>query len=426
MIMTEKIMTGTIISRHIPFLLLCIICLSNCTSGAKVDRGELILIESSSKSGGEANLAVDRNGTAYLSWVEYANDSTDVLQFAFLETDSWSSDQVIATGKNWFVNWADFPSMIVHHENAQLMAAHWLQKSAEGTYDYDVRISISQNAGKDWSQSFIPHTDGISAEHGFVSMLSIPNQHFFATWLDGRNTKVDSSDVGNHDHNHGGGAMTLRAATFDQEGNINNEVELDSRVCDCCQTAATKTNSGIVVAYRDRSENEIRDISIVRQTGYGWSKPKVISNDNWEIAGCPVNGPAIDAIGNQVAIAWFTAADNKPKVQIIFSEDAGVTFSEPIRIDNGRPIGRVDLIMLSESTALVSWIEQNEEVTELLFREISTNGSSSPVRNITKVADSRSSGFPRMIRSKDQIIFAWTGIDAERTRVMTGYLNIEE
>jgi len=424
--MMAKIMKGIIINRLGPlFLLFCTFYLSGCSNDSKVNKEELTIIDTGSKVGGEPNLAIDRNGTPYLSWVEYTDDSTDVLQFALLKTDFWSNVRAIASGNDWFVNWADFPSMAIHHENPKLMAAHWLQKSASGTYDYDVRISISQNGGEDWSPSFIPHRDSISAEHGFVSMLSIPNQQFFATWLDGRNTKSGTSSAAHDSHEHSGGPMTLRAATFDQEGNLYNEVELDNRVCDCCQTAAVNTTSGIVVAYRDRSENEIRDISIIRQTGFGWSEPKVISNDNWEIAGCPVNGPAIDAIGNNLAIAWFTGANDQSKVQVIFSDDAGATFSEPIRVDGGHPLGRVDLVMLSESTTLVSWIEQNEVKTELLTRKISSNGSSSPVRKITEIAGSRSSGFPRMIHSKDQIIFAWTKTKALKTSIVTGYIKNE-
>jgi len=225
------------------------------------------------------------------------------LVFSTLQAREWSAPKEIARGSNWFVNWADFPSMVSYRGNEQNLTAHWLQMSAEGTYDYDVRITQSANGGDNWDDSFIPHKDGIPAEHGFVSLLPTDSLHTFVTWLDGRNTKPKDahSEMG-----HGmGGPMTLRCALIDVYGNVSDDVELDNKTCDCCQTSAALTDQGIVVAYRDRTDDEIRDISIVRQVNGSWTKPQTIFPDNWKIAGCPVNGPAVQANGSLVAIAWL-------------------------------------------------------------------------------------------------------------------------
>ena len=52
-----------------------------------------------------------------------------------------------------------------------------------------------------------------------------------------------------------------------------------------------------------------------------WTSPKTIFNDQWKIAGCPVNGPRITAYGKQVAVAWFSAPNDVPQVKIIFSNE---------------------------------------------------------------------------------------------------------
>ena len=83
----------------------------------------------------------------------------------------------------------------------------------------------------------------------------------------------------------------------------------------------------------------------------------------WEIAGCPVNGPRADAIGNNLGIAWFAAPDNKPEVKVIFSDDGGASFGDPIIIDKKYPIGRVDLVMLDHERAMVSWLCKEEGQT---------------------------------------------------------------
>ena len=72
--------------------------------------------------------------------------------------------------------------------------------------------------------------------------------------------------------------------------------------------------------------------------------------DGWQIEGCPVNGPAIDTDGGRAVVAWFTAANNTPKVKVAFSGDDGVTFGKAFEIDKGTPSGRVDVI---QQTGLV-------------------------------------------------------------------------
>ena len=342
--------------------------------------------------------------------------------FSTLENENWTAPKTIATGSDWFVNWADFPSLVSSGKDGKYLAAHWLQKSANGSYDYDVQISQSKDGGQNWNPSFIPHRDSIAAEHGFVSMLPLSTEKIFATWLDGRNTKGEGHEDDSHGHGTSG-AMTLRTAVFDKNGNLSEEAELDNRICDCCQTAAVKTKEGIIVAYRDRSEKEIRDISVVRKVNGNWTTPKSVSNDNWHIAGCPVNGPALDANGKHVALAWFTMSEEKPQVKMAFSNDNGANFGTPIRIDEGNPLGRVDVVMISKNEALISWLEQKEEGAAIKVVQVNEEGGVGEHITITESKTSRQSGFPRMVKNGNKIIFAWTHVD-EATNVKTAIMDL--
>lgn len=374
-----------------------------------MNRQEIITLV---QEGGEPNLFVANDGQAYLSWVEYLDDSTDALLFSRLENDRWSEPIEIARGTDWFVNWADFPSVAAFQKKGGHLAAHWLQKSAKGTYDYDVRIALSKDGGKSWSDSFKPHTDGVPAEHGFVTLLPLDNGRIFATWLDGRNTKGGHSHGDEHGH---AGAMTLRAAEFDENGQLFEEVELDNRVCDCCQTDAALTANGPVVIYRDRSEEEVRDISIVRRVNGRWTAPQKIFNDRWKIAGCPVNGPAIAARGQSVAIAWFTAADTVSQVKVIFSGDAGATFTDPIRIDDGNPLGRVDIAYTESGAAVVSWLENVADGGEIRLAKVDAQGKAGESLTVAKTGASRRSGFPILDQMEGRLLLAWTHVDSVTT-----------
>lgn len=244
-----------------------------------------------------------------------------------LKNNIWSSSEEIINGNDWFVNWADFPAIA---ENNGSILTNFLQKSADGTYTYDVKLNYFSSETNSWNKNILLNTDGTQSEHGFVSMLPYKDDSFFVTWLDGRTTV-------NVDREHA--QMTLRAAFVDKEGSILEDTLLDNRVCDCCQTSAAMTKNGPVVVYRDRSSEEVRDISIVRFVNGTWTTPQVVYNDQWIMPGCPVNGPSIDTKESNIAMAWFTAENDNPRVQVIFSEDNGKTFGLPFRLDNGNAIG---------------------------------------------------------------------------------------
>jgi hypothetical protein len=187
-----------------------------------------------------------------------------------------------------------------------------------------------------------------------------------------------------------------------------NGSRIDARVCDCCQTAVAIAASGPVLVYRDRSADEIRDISISRLVGGAWTDPVTVHNDQWQINACPVNGPGIAADGNRVAVAWFTAAQDTARVRVAFSDDSGATFDAAIRIDLGNPVGRVDVIMLDGSRALVAWLERTGGSAEVLARTVSTDGTLGDPVSIGGSSAERASGFPRMALAGSRIVFAWT------------------
>ena len=150
--------------------------------------------------------------------------------------------------------------------------------------------------------------------------------------------------------------MQLRATTLSREGQLSEDVAVDLNTCSCCQTSLSKTKKGtIVAAYRDRTTEEIRDISIVRLTSSGWEKPISVNQDGWEISGCPVNGPSISSNNGILAVVWFTGANDIPAIKVAFSDDDGREFDNPIRIDLGNPLGRVDLEILKINEEFIKY-----------------------------------------------------------------------
>ena len=364
---------------------------------------------------GEPFLTTDSAGGVHMTWIERTGDSTHAVRYARLDGDAWSAPSTVVERRDLFVNWADYPAVIVTPSGRLL--AHWLQRSGTGRYAYDVRVAQSIDRGTTWSEGQVLHTDRSAGEHGFVALWLAPGDSVRAAWLDGRNM------ASGHDA-HAKGAMTVHSVAVAATGALGTEQPVDLRSCECCQVAATVTPSGPVVAYRDRTEDEIRDIAVVRQVGGQWSQPTIVHPDGWKIAACPVNGPALASRGDTVAIAWFTGAQDTARVHVAFSVDAGKTFSAPVRIDGGTPAGRVGITLDPNGDAIVSWLERvPPEAAEVRVRRVARSGEMGAPVTVSRTSAARASGFPRIVRSGNTLVAAWT-VPGDSARVMLGRLPI--
>ena len=390
---------------------------------------ELIIsdITTPSFQGGESHLSVNSNDELIMSWIEENEDSSFSLFMSTLKDEKFDEALEIASGKNWFVNWADFPSVVSYRGDPNRLAAHWLQKSATGTYDYDVMISQSKDGGKTWMEPFILHQDGIKAEHGFVSLSPKGRDRIMAVWLDGRNTKNEESgdkeveEKNEHGHH---GSMTLRSCEFDIDNKIYDSIELDHRVCECCQTDLAINNQGkAFIVYRDRSDTEVRDIFIKRKFGDQWLNSKPVWSEGWYVPGCPVNGPAIASSDSLVAVAWYSESAQTPKVQLAFSDDKGSEFSKPIIVDHGNPIGRVDIVFDDQKTVWLSWIEKEEEQASLRIAKFNQETKLED-HFVCEIDERRKSGFPILEKMNDDLYLSYTEVDKEKTRVKLKKINL--
>ena len=381
---------------------------------------------------GEPFLAPDDDGV-WMSWIEPAPAGHRVAAARY--DGEWGPTSTVAEGDDFFVNWADFPSV---QPLGERLVAHWLQRGGQGTYDYGVRAAWSDDLGATWSEPWTPHGDNTPTEHGFVSFFALdgaegaggqadPSDLAWAVWLDGR-AMVEE-----------GGAMAIRARrlpwggpeggpegpTAPPEPGAHAEVVLDARTCECCQTDAVVADGVPVVAYRDRGEGEVRNIHVTRRLKSGWTEGTPVHDDGWVIGGCPVNGPAAAAAGPHVAVAWFTAPAGEAQVNVAFSADAAASFGPPVRMDAGQPLGRVDVVLLQDGSALVTWLERSDRGASILSRRVSPDGATGPLLRLAASDEARASGFPRISRlGEDHLMLAWTAVE-EAGRVRTAVFALD-
>lgn len=354
----------------------------------------------------ELNLGAD--GRAYLSWVQQ-QDGAHQLQYAVLDGEQWSETRTAAAGTGWLVSQVDWPGVTETGEGQ--LVAYWQQRRGTSGYASQVQIAFSPDQGATWNPALPLHDDNTETEHGFVNLLP-DTDRLHVLWLDGRDTAAHAETHGHE------GATALRHAVFDTNGQRLSEAVVDARTCDCCHLATARIPGGFILTYRDRSETNVRDIVTRRYVNGAWQEPVPVHADGWQLDGCPVNGPAIAANGTTVTVAWFTGVNDQPQVLAAISENAGESFSAPVRIDRGHALGRVDIAPLPGGDAVVSWTEmENNSAAFEMRRLTSPQDEPGPIRRLPA---RDASGFPRLLAIGDRLLVAWTeGKDtASRVRAM--------
>ncbi len=352
-----------------------------------------------------------QSGRTILSWIE-RTAARATVKFAERTASGWSDARVVASAPNLFVNSDDVPSVRALANGT--LVAHWLREGGGNPDAYDVRLAWSKDGGLTWSPPTSPHHDGTKTEHGFVSMFQATGGGLGIVWLDGRRTNPEapegSAEAGN---------MGLRATVYGVDRKQQRETLIAPRVCECCSTAAAVTSEGVLVAYRGRSEMEVRDIYVARLTNGRWNPPAAVHDDGWRIEACPINGPALSAHERDAAVAWFTVQNGEGRAFAAFSHDAGQTFGQPVRIDEVSSRGKLGIALLENGSAAVSWVEFAGQHSSLEVRQVHPSGVRSAAVTVAGIGAGQVSGVPRLIRSGNELLLAWTETDQGSPRVRT-------
>jgi hypothetical protein len=339
-------------------------------------------------------------GAVLLAWIEPEGPEGPSIAVSVLRDGAWSPPRRAAASPSILVDPASPPAAALLSDGT--LAVAWTEKKPGGEYASDVRVAFSRDGGATWEGPHTPHRDGTATEHGFVTLLPDERAGLDVLWLDGRAFATST---------YGEGGTRLYHAGWDGSG-FGAETAVDAKVCDCCRTAAARPSGGLLAAYRDREDDERRDIAVSRREGTEWSPPRSVREDGWRLQACPTNGPALAVESGTTLVAWFTAAAGEPVVRAALSADGGRSFAEPVPLDDGDPIGRVDAVSLGDGAFAVSWLEKKGGRAEVRVLRFGTDGSVGEPR-VAGVTDSgRASGTPRLASlGGGEVLVAWT--DAE-------------
>ena len=249
------------------------------------------------------------------------------LKFAERTPSGWTPARARSfPASDWFVNWADVPSVHAPGERHDGRPTG-CRRAAAGTYAYDVRLSRSTDDGKTWT----PSVDASLGRHADRTWIRLARADARRWWPRARLARRPRDE---------GRRRTRRAWRRRHDAalrRLRSSMEADRR------KRPSTTGSATAARPTPRSPPTVRSSStaIAATTRFAtsrsarliegkWSDACARAPDNWKIQACPVNGPAIDARGRDVVVAWFSAVGDQPKAFAAFSKDAGRSFGPPI------------------------------------------------------------------------------------------------
>ncbi len=384
----------------VPALLGLVLLFTTAVAAAKPLSVERVAFETAAKAA-QPSVAVDPAEGFVVTWQERDGDG-NALRFAVIDKTGHETRRgLVSSGPDRFVNGADFPSLAVL-DNGDWVT-FWLQKTAPGTYAYEIRTVRSRDKGRSWEPAVIVHRDGTPTEHGFVSMAPAGEDRVRLVWLDGRRMAATADAHGEGGDEH----MTLRGAVLAREGAPTQENELDALTCACCQTDMVRGDGVTLAVYRDRSAEEIRDIGAIVFDEAGTAEATPVHADAWTMHGCPVNGPALAARSDRFLTAWPTMADGAMEVRLALRTETG--FGKPATLAQGATeVGRVDAAAFGPGW-LVSRVATRDSKPTLL---LSTLTAEAEVTSETTIA-APAGGYPRIAVDGEVALLAFTEPQAD-------------
>jgi hypothetical protein len=350
----------------------------------------------SGKGSLQQNWSTTPDGNLVLSWIEPTKGDSFSLRYAVRRGTAWSEARTVAANRHFFRHPAEAPEVIALSDKSWL--AHWIEMPSEENEAEYLYVSASHD-GVTWTKPAMAHKDRSPVEHGLASMIATSPTEASLLWLE-----MPKGEEG---------PAYLKRTVVNAEGAVLKEERLDSDVCSCCPTAVAKTAKGLLIAYRDHTPEDIRDISVLRFENGAWSKPLNVYADKWEINACPTNAAAVGAKGDRAAVAWFTGAQDKPRTEIAFSTDGGTTFGKPTVLSTGHSYGYVSMALDDDGSAVVSWLEQGDGKTLVRARQVSASGAPGPVVKIAE-GGRKDLGYPRIVHAGKETWIAW-GADTVQT-----------
>ena len=296
----------------------------------------------------------------------------------------------------------------------------WTSKAASGTR---LMMSRSNDGGRTFARPVVvPGTDA-PGNRGWEDVAIDSNGEALAVWLDHRDAASAAGHAGHMMHQPGAHAEApaegvehaqlskLFFGRLDAPG----ARPIAAGVCYCCKTALTTGPDGaIYAAWRHVYPGNLRDIAFAmsRDAGRTFSEPLRVSEDKWELDGCPENGPAIavDA-ASRIHVVWptlITESGNETLALFYASSRDGRVFSPRVRVPTSGPAYHAEIALSSGGALTIAWDEAIKGGRRVRFARGALSADGGITFAPLSIRRDSLGSYPAISAARDGVVAAWT------------------
>jgi hypothetical protein len=349
-----------------------------------------------------------------------------------------SAVRVNAVEKQASINGEQPPRIaFVAGSGAPSIVVVWTAKAGSGTALLSAR---SSDGGRSFGASTAVPGSEAAGNRGWESIaVDYATGRIYSVWLDHRDTAAPAGEA-HAAHQHGAAASSGASS---EDGALRAQrsqlfvgalgKELPARgiargVCYCCKTAAiTAPDGALFLAWRHVYAGNQRDIafSASRDRGRSFSEPVRVSEDHWQLDGCPENGPSL-AVGNQgrVFVLWPTLVKEPGGETLrlfLSSTTDGRRFTARAQLPAAGAAYHSQLVAAADGTLVAAWdqVVSGAPRSVRLARARPGDGGQAQFEAIDLGADTEGS-YPALALTPGHVVIAWTmrGASSKPLRVL--------
>ncbi|NOT25445.1 MAG: exo-alpha-sialidase [Acidobacteria bacterium] len=306
----------------------------------------------------------------------------------------------------------------------------WTAKATGGT-------SLLSARSDDDGRTFGPTTPAPGTEtagnRGWESMAAASDGQLYAVWLDHRDTAAQAM-TGHTMHQHGAATAASSAdgvtrAQLSQlfVGSLDGGTlpkSVTRGVCYCCKTSVATGPDGVLyAAWRHVYEGNRRDIAFTmsRDGGRSFLDPVRVSEDDWQIDGCPENGPSLAVDGERVHVLWptlVTENGNETLKLFLATTTDGRSFTPRSPLPTtGAAAYHPQLAVAANGDLIAAWDELSAGKRRVRIASGRPKANGTVTFKPLARSEDEFGSYPALTTSGRSVVLAWTARNGARSTI---------
>ena len=269
----------------------------------------------------EPAIRASPDGSVYVAWVSHGPKAqADVMIVRFTSDGKIQGSPVGVNSKPGIATvWRGDPPTVAIAPDQTVLVGWTARVESESGHATNIYLSSSKDHGQTFGAPVKVNDDPKPADHGMHSLTVGKDGRIYVAWLDDRNVtpppvkdmKMDEKTTSHHMESNRG---VFIAASTDGGRSFAQNQRVASDVCPCCKTALATTSDGrLYLSWRQVLPGDFRHIAVASSPDQGktFTEPRIVSDDQWVLAGCPVSGATLLAAEDgSVRVLWYSEGKN--------------------------------------------------------------------------------------------------------------------